>query len=164
ITRRKVLEAALAHQATHDALTGLPNRSFLRSQLQAAIEQGMVLGVLFIDLDGFKEVNDRFGHHVGDELLTAVALRFTSTIGPDGTAFRLGGDEFAIILPGAEASSAERVGRRLEAALRDPLLIEGQALKPLASIGCSLFPQHGTDTTTLMRRADNAMYNAKASE
>jgi len=162
ITRRKVLEDALAHQATHDYLTGLPNRALLRSSLGDRIDRDGQVAVLFIDLDGFKEVNDTFGHHVGDDLLRAVASRFAGALGHVGTIYRLGGDEFAVILPETDEEHAERVASALTASLREPFIIGGHALRAGASIGCAVHPKHGKDASGLMRRADMAMYSAKA--
>jgi diguanylate cyclase (GGDEF)-like protein/PAS domain S-box-containing protein len=165
ISHRKMLEDAIAHQALHDSLTNLPNRAFLRTRLFDAIDEARdtnrSAALLFMDLDGFKDVNDSFGHHVGDELLTKVARRVKDLVGESGTVARQGGDEFAVVLPLATRSKAIAVISALATAFRDPFDLGGTVVRIGASVGCSLFPDHGADPTTLMRRADIAMYVAK---
>lgn len=165
ITQRKLLEDALAHQAMHDSLTDLPNRSFLRNRLRDAIDNARSaeesLALLFLDLDGFKHVNDSFGHSVGDDLLTEVARRMERLLGKSEMVSRLGGDEFAVVLPEARKDEANRFMRRILAAFQAPFEVEEHLLSIRTSIGCSLFPEHGDEPSTLMRRADIAMYTAK---
>ncbi|MCX6023081.1 MAG: diguanylate cyclase, partial [Chloroflexi bacterium] len=166
ITERKQLEAAVEHQAQHDPLTGLGNRSLferrLENELPAAIRDGQMLGVLMLDLDRFKEVNDTFGHRVGDQLLQQVAVRLKMAVRESDSACRLGGDEFAVVLPqigGAEEAAA--VARRAEAELTEPFIVEGLRLSVGVSIGVTVYPNNGSDIETLIRSADAAMYTAK---
>ncbi|HEU0167752.1 MAG TPA: EAL domain-containing protein [Chloroflexota bacterium] len=170
---------ALAHQAMHDALTGLPNRTLLHDRLEQAIYAAArtsgSLALLLMDLDHFKEVNDTFGHHYGDQLLRQVGPRLRSALhGPlslpqgravlreSDTIARLGGDEFAVLLPtSGDAFSAAEAAERIIRALQEPFVVEGQSLEIGASIGIALYPDHGNDAQTLYRRADIAMYTAK---
>jgi len=166
IAQRKLAEDALAHQALHDALTGLPNRVLLHDRLAQAILTAQrangSLALLMMDLDRFKEVNDTFGHHWGDELLRQVAARLQGTLRATDTVARLGGDEFAVVLPSAgDAAEASRAARKLQQALEIPFIVEGQALDARASVGIALCPEHGEDPDTLLRHADVAMYVAK---
>jgi len=154
------------HQAVHDALTGLPNRLHfsivVEEALRRARQDDTRVAVLFIDLDRFKEVNDTLGHQRGDVLLQEMALRLSETIGEEHVA-RLGGDEFGVLLRGLEGvnEAVERAGKIADV-LHRPFVNEGLAIQVSGSIGISIAPDHGTDGTTLMRRADVAMYEAKA--
>ncbi len=166
ITARKAQEEALAHQALHDALTGLPNRSLLQDRLQQAIrlaQRGQThMALLMMDLDRFKDVNDTFGHHTGDLLLREVANRLRSELRGSDTVARLGGDEFAIVLGAVEGElGATLAARKLLKALEPVFTIEGEKLHVGASLGIALFPDHGDDGDVLMRHADVAMYVAK---
>ncbi len=165
VTARVQAEAALRHQARHDALTGLPNRALLHERLIAARgdapDAPRPLALLLLDLDHFKEVNDTVGHEQGDALLRAAAARLRGVVRAGDTVARLGGDEFAVLLPGADAAGAARVAADIRTALDAPVQVEGQALQVGASVGIALGPAHGTDGTTLLRRADVAMYAAK---
>jgi diguanylate cyclase (GGDEF)-like protein len=157
--------AELQHQALYDALTGLPNRTSLQQQLQAGLgrtarDRGK-LALLLLDLDGFKEVNDTFGHLHGDILLREVGRRLTERVGQRGSPARLGGDEFAVLLPGADEAEANAVAGAWLEALARPLQVEGVELFVGCSIGVALAPDHGHDPETLLRRADVAMYAAK---
>jgi len=155
-------------QATHDALTGLPNRSFLQKQLeqetQIAHESNIPAALLLLDLDRFKEVNDTLGHTVGDALLQKISHRLKSYLRPNDLIARLGGDEFAIVLPATDAEGAVHAARTLISALDMPILVEGHAFSIGGSIGIALTPEHGFDVTTLLRCADVAMYVAKRSQ
>ena len=155
-------------QATHDALTGLPNRSFLQRRLeqeaQMAHESNIPAALLLLDLDRFKEVNDTLGHPVGDQLLQKIGHRLQSRLRPNDLIARLGGDEFAIVLPATDAAGAIRAARTLLSALDAPLLVNGHAFSIGGSIGIALTPEHGFDVTTLLRCADVAMYVAKRSQ
>jgi diguanylate cyclase len=156
----------LAYQATHDGLTGLPNRSHLQSELDRRLNGRSTdgpLALLLIDLDRFKEINDAFGHHCGDLLLRALAPRLRDAVGDSGTAARIGGDEFGVLLPRADATSAVRVAEAILAALRQPIVIKGQALDVGASIGIALCPNHANDPIAILQCADIAMYAAKRS-
>jgi diguanylate cyclase (GGDEF)-like protein/PAS domain S-box-containing protein len=159
---------ALRHQAMHDGLTDLPNRMMLFDRLAEALEMargdGRLIALLLMDLDRFKEVNDTFGHHFGDVLLKQVAFRLRNQLHVDDTVARLGGDEFAIVLTSAvDANAVAMTARRILNSLQQPFVVEGQVLEVGASIGIALYPQHGSDARTLMRRADVAMYATKQS-
>ncbi|MDQ2716925.1 MAG: bifunctional diguanylate cyclase/phosphodiesterase [Chloroflexota bacterium] len=155
-------------QATHDALTGLPNRSLLWSRLDQAMllahTDDIPAALLLLDLDRFKEVNDTLGHQVGDVLLQQIGPRLERCLRSTDLVARLGGDEFAIVLPATEAISAVQMAYMLLDALDAPFLIEEHALDIGGSIGVALTPQHGCDATTLLRCADVAMYAAKRSQ
>ncbi|MCX6024084.1 MAG: diguanylate cyclase, partial [Chloroflexi bacterium] len=166
ITERKLAEAELERQALYDALTGLPNRVLLSRRLEEALGQGEGQGaataLLIMDLNGFKDVNDTFGHETGDELLRQVAGRLQRVVRQGETAARLGGDEFAVILPGAAGGEiAILVAQRILAAFEAPFTAEVGALAIGVSIGIALAPEHGSDAPALMRQADIAMYAAK---
>jgi diguanylate cyclase (GGDEF)-like protein/PAS domain S-box-containing protein len=159
---------ALRHQAMHDGLTDLPNRMMLFDRLADALEaarsDGRLIALLLMDLDRFKEVNDTFGHHFGDVLLKQVAFRLRNQLHVDDTVARLGGDEFAIVLTSAlDPNAVAMTARRILNSLQQPFVVEGQVLEVGASIGIALYPQHGSDARTLMRRADVAMYATKQS-
>jgi len=162
--RREALERR--HEALHDALTGLPNRSLFIQRVQetteAVVSAGAVAAVMLMDLDRFKEVNDTLGHHNGDLLLQEVARRLIEVAGPDDTVARLGGDEFAVVLPDlAGADQAKEAAARTVESLARPFVIDDLSLEVGASIGIALAPEHGIDAPTLMQRADVAMYEAK---
>jgi diguanylate cyclase (GGDEF)-like protein/PAS domain S-box-containing protein len=166
VTERKQAEAALAHQALHDSLTGLPNRNLLHDRLEQAILTGRRedrrLALLLIDLDRFKEVNDTFGHHYGDLLLKQVGPRLRGALRESDTVARLGGDEFAVLLPTCtDVEAAQLAATKLLEALQEPFVVEGQSLSISGSMGIVLYPDHGEDVQTVMRRADVAMYAAK---
>ncbi len=166
VSARIEAEARLQHLATHDALTGLPNRLLLTERLQQAIAKARRLNervsVLFIDLDGFKYVNDTLGHRIGDELLREVGQRLHHALREADFLARLGGDEFMIVLElkgGGEDAGV--VAEKLVALLREPITIVNHELQVSASIGISLFPNDGEDPETLLKNADVAMYRAK---
>ncbi|HET7487597.1 MAG TPA: EAL domain-containing protein [Acidimicrobiales bacterium] len=152
------------HQALHDSLTGLPNRTLFHQRVQRAVasEEGRV-AVMLIDLNRFKEVNDTLGHHNGDLLLQDFSRRVRHCVRPTDTVARLGGDEFAIVIPRVAGNDgAERVAARVLRALEQPFFLHDLALDVDAAIGIALHPDHGTDAATLLQRADVAMYSAKA--
>jgi len=165
ITLRKRAETALEHQALHDSLTDLPNRVLLHDRLQQAIRaaerNNASVALLIMDLDRFKEVNDTFGHHIGDLLLEQLGERLGSVLRTSDTIARLGGDEFAVLLPTATVDDARQIADRLLQMLVEPFALGGLQLEIDASIGIALAPDHGTDADTLLRRADVAMYVAK---
>jgi diguanylate cyclase (GGDEF)-like protein/PAS domain S-box-containing protein len=166
VTIAKHEVTSLRHQAMHDALTGLPNRTLLFDALERAIErarsESTAVTLMLMDLDRFKEVNDTFGHHFGDALLRQVAFRLHNQLRNDDVVARLGGDEFAIVLTRTtDVQAAAIMGRRILNALEQPFVIESQVLEVGASIGIALYPAHGTDARTLLRNADVAMYSAK---
>jgi diguanylate cyclase (GGDEF)-like protein len=155
------LQAELAYRALHDPLTGLANRAKFQQRLEYASRVGeRGVGVLWIDLDHFKEVNDIFGHAVGDEMLVAVADRLRDVVRERDDVARMGGDEFAIVLPNVIESEAQMVGERVLTVLTDR---DSFRLQVRASVGVSWQPPGAEDWTTLLRHADQAMYRAKAS-
>ncbi len=158
---------AMRHLAQHDGLTGLPNRALFEDRLGQAMSQARrgsaSIALLFVDLDGFKGVNDSCGHHTGDLLLTAVALRVASCVRDADTAGRIGGDEFVILLGAIELErDALVVAEKLRAALAMPFELDGSTQQISASIGVALYPQHGDSEHALALAADAAMYRAKA--
>ena len=165
ITLRKRAESALEHQALHDALTDLPNRVLLHDRLQQAIRAAersrSTVALLVMDLDRFKEVNDTFGHHTGDQLLQQLGQRLGGALRGSDTIARLGGDEFAVLLPTATVEDARHIADRLLQVLEEPFSLGGLQLEIDASIGIALSPDHALDAETLLRRADVAMYVAK---
>jgi len=163
ITARKFAEERIQHMAEHDALTGLPNRSLLLDRLERALaaaqREARLVALLFIDLDGFKPVNDEYGHEVGDALLKAVAVRLGETLRHADTAARIGGDEFVALLPAITAAAdALHIAGKLRAALSAPFDIGGRRIGISASFGVALYPQDGDTPAELMRKADAAMY------
>jgi diguanylate cyclase (GGDEF)-like protein len=155
------------HQALHDALTNLPNRLHfsivVEDALRKAQEREGRIAVLLVDLDRFKEINDTLGHQRGDVLLQEMALRLSDAVGVDEHIARLGGDEFGIMLRDISGvGDAVEWARKIGQALHRPFLNEGLAIQVSGSIGIALAPDHGTDGTTLLRRADVAMYEAKS--
>jgi diguanylate cyclase (GGDEF)-like protein len=157
------LKEALDYQASHDQLTGLPNRALFTKRVAEVLSSGADTGrpsVLFLDLDDFKLVNDSYGHQAGDQLLQAVAERITSCIRPLDVPARLGGDEFAVLALGAREEDAERIAQRLVDKLRAAYYVEGQTLVVPASVGLA-FGNPGGSATELLRNADVAMYAAK---
>ena len=155
-----------AHQATHDELTGLPNRKLLVLRTEQALAEAAVhgrqAGLLLLDLDRFKEVNDTLGHAVGDRLLRVVAHRLVHSVRPGDVVARLGGDEFAVLLPTVrDGAAAREVAARLRAALGEPVSMDAMSLAIDASVGIALHPDHAPDFELLLQRADVAMYLAK---
>jgi len=166
VTERKETEQRARFMAHHDPLTGLPNRAILEDRLQVAVAQahreGTAFALLFVDLDGFKPVNDRLGHRVGDALLQAVAARMRSTLRASDTVARVGGDEFVALVRGPEsAARARTVAAKLLDAVRQPVDAAGETVSVTASVGVALFPKHGGAVVPLMEAADAAMYAAK---
>jgi diguanylate cyclase (GGDEF)-like protein len=165
---KREAEAKLQHMALVDELTGLPNRRLLSDRLsqslRAAARDGRMLALLYIDLDGFKPVNDSLGHRIGDLLLKQVAERLQTRARGSDTLARIGGDEFTLILSRIHSKAdAEKVAASLLEALTSPFQIDGQGIRIGASIGISLFPEHGRDGDELLQQADFAMYAAKRS-
>ncbi|MGY1845752.1 bifunctional diguanylate cyclase/phosphodiesterase [Blastococcus sp. SYSU DS1021] len=155
--------AQLATEAHHDPLTGLANRRKFIETVETTVygDRDRRCALLMIDLDRFKEINDSFGHSVGDDLLCLVGPRLERTLGPADLLARMGGDEFAVLLPDADAARAREVAEDLGAALRDAFVLDGTSLHVDASIGIALCPDHGRNRSLLLARADTAMYAAK---
>jgi diguanylate cyclase (GGDEF)-like protein/PAS domain S-box-containing protein len=165
ITKRKEAEDHTRHVAFHDTLTDLPNRALFIDRADAALslarrESGQV-GVILLDVDRFKNVNDSLGHDAGDELIKRSADRLREALRGSDTVARLGGDEFAILLPGLKSDETVRVARKVLEAMRQPFLVAGRELRVSASLGLAIGPQDGEDVQTLLKSADTAMYRAK---
>ncbi|WP_458414910.1 diguanylate cyclase domain-containing protein [Schinkia sp. CFF1] len=166
MTEKKRTEDKIKYRAYHDKLTGLYNRSYLDKAIGKALlhakSENRIVALLFIDLDGFKEVNDTYGHDIGDFLLKIVANRLKKYAGDDDTVARLGGDEFVILLQEIKKpSEAGMVAHNIIAEINMPIVINNYELSVGASIGISLFPHNGIDNVTLTKHADLAMYKAK---
>ncbi len=171
IERRELLEASqarLRHEATHDSLTGLPNRAAFSEMLAVKLDlaratPGVIYAVLFVDLDEFKSINDSLGHVAGDHMLNAVAEIMRGTIGPSDFVARLGGDEFAILVDARKsAAEIERVALAIHSALLTPIAIDSQLVYNTASIGIATIGLHDTSIEDVLRHADTAMYHAKS--
>ncbi|MDO8680175.1 MAG: diguanylate cyclase [Acidobacteriota bacterium] len=176
---RNMLEVRLLHDAARDhgktleslaltdPLTGLANRRLLVDRMSMALVHARrnksVMAVLYLDLDGFKEINDRLGHGAGDTLLKMVAGRLEATVREEDTVARLGGDEFVIVLRLSGAADAAQVALKVIEAVSQPYVVEGQAVGITMSAGVGLYPVHGEDAETLMKSADLALYEAKRS-
>ncbi len=167
VTSRRDAEHQLQHMAQHDALTSLPNRNMLQEQLKACMgiaeRHGHHMAMMFLDVDRFKKINDSLGHHVGDSVLAEIARRLRTGMRTSDIVARLGGDEFVILLPQITAvEDGERVAQKVLDLFADPLRVGTHELRVTPSIGLAIYPEHGTDTITLMRHADLAMYQAKS--
>ncbi|HWI66537.1 MAG TPA: EAL domain-containing protein [Symbiobacteriaceae bacterium] len=167
VTERHLLEERLTHQAYHDALTGLANRvlfhDYLSRTLEVQRQAGRPVAILFLDLDGFKTVNDSLGHQAGDQLLLEVARKLRRSVGSMSESIaRLGGDEFAVLLSDAGPAEAQEMAGQVLAALAAPSVLDGREVFIEASIGVAVSPQSAESADDLMRDADAAMYSAKA--
>jgi diguanylate cyclase (GGDEF)-like protein/PAS domain S-box-containing protein len=165
ITEQRQVEEALAHRAFHDPLTGLANRRLFMDHLRLAVHSlgrtGGEVAVLFVDVDRFKSINDRWGHRAGDDALRQIAQRLQASVRIPDTAARLGGDEFALVCPVADRTGAARIAERLHQALNEPLNLEGKRLAVGTSMGVATTDTATTDPGELLARADQAMYRAK---
>jgi diguanylate cyclase (GGDEF)-like protein/PAS domain S-box-containing protein len=166
ISERESYEAQLQRLAHYDPLTGLPNRALLyerlRQALPAASRGGRELAVMFLDLDGFKQVNDRHGHEIGDQVLRALSARMAQSLRASDTVARLGGDEFIVLAPGQRSyDDARALAGKLLETIAQPLDVGGNSLTVTASIGITLYPSDEADLESLLRHADHAMYAAK---
>ncbi|MEH2093621.1 CHASE2 domain-containing protein [Nostoc sp.] len=162
----KLKEDHLRYLAYHDPLTGLSNRKFFAEQLYESLSwaqhNNLLLGLLFIDLDGFKQVNDTLGHETGDRLLMTIAERLSNSLRASDTVSRLGGDEFTIILRAIpNVQIAAKVAEKILSSITKPIVLDGYAIRISASIGISVYPYNSQDSETLMKQADAAMYRAK---
>lgn len=167
VARSLSVSERLSHEARHDHLTGLANTALLTERIDQvfslAHRHNTLAALLFIDLDDFKAINDRYGHDYGDQVLKAVARRLGASVRASDTVCRRGGDEFLVLLSEVEsAEDAAQVAEKILASISGTGLVDGHALKLRASIGISLFPDHGAGMDELVRRADFAMYQAKA--
>ena len=166
ISEQKARTAALEYQTLHDVLTSLPNRTLLNDRLHQVIlagsRQGKSAALLILDVDGFKEVNDTYGHHIGDQLLQRIALRLEGLLRGSDTVARLGGDEFAILPAiGMGGENGAKTAEKILQVLEQPFIIDDRNIRIAASIGIAVYPLDGHDAPTLMRHADAAMYMAK---
>jgi diguanylate cyclase (GGDEF)-like protein/PAS domain S-box-containing protein len=169
ISERKALEDELERRASHDPLTGLPNRPAFVDRLGQALRRARrrknsrnKVGVLFMDLDGFKTINDSLGHEAGDRFLVTVAERLKNRLRPEDTLARFGGDEFAVLLEDtANVTEAIRVAQRIAESLQEPLAVNGHQVSVSTSVGIALSSEHTDDPEGMLRRADAAMYRAK---
>ena len=166
ITERKHAERELSHQAQHDQLTGLPNRRFFETRLEHCVEAGRLtesgVAVLYFDLDGFKLINDTYGHSLGDMLLQQCVRRIKGCVRQTDILARMGGDEFTLIATGVDNRAVAReIAEKVLACLSESFVVDGHELLVTASLGTSLFPSDATDGNTLLRHADAAMYEAK---
>ena len=165
--RSAQLVQRLRDEATHDSLTGLPNRALFHERLTAALDdraRGESFAVLLMDLDGFKDVNDTLGHESGDEVLVQVSRRLAAAVPPGVTVARLGGDEFALLVPSGQGADGAAVAAQVHAALRELVPVGEVELEVRASLGIAVCPDHGDDSSVLMRHADVAMYAAKGAQ
>jgi diguanylate cyclase (GGDEF)-like protein len=167
IREREQLQSELEYRATHDALTGLPNRAEAERLLESVLEDtragsGGLVGTLFVDLDHFKTVNDTYGHHAGDHVLQVAAARMRAEASPAGTVCRLGGDEFVVILGGTGLEDLMLIGEHLVEELAEAITYQGVDLRIGASIGAALSGDPGQSAEELLARADRAAYRAKA--
>lgn len=166
ITQRELAYQHDRYLARHDILTGLPNRAMLHEIVQKTISSAsrsqQLIAIMFVDLDGFKPVNDQYGHAVGDQLLTAVAERLRGAVRQSDTVARVGGDEFVTVATGIESrEGASALARKLIDSLAAPFVVRGKRLVIGASVGIAMFPSDGADGDTLINNADLAMYRAK---
>jgi diguanylate cyclase (GGDEF)-like protein len=167
LEERYALQEALLHQAFHDKLTGLPNRALLFDRLQHAFMEAMrhqqALALLFVDLDDFKSVNDRFGHAIGDQLLVDVAKRMLLVVRQEDTVARLGGDEFTVLIKNPlSVDAAIGAANRILEKVSEPYQMSGVSLNISASIGVTMSYPKGDQPEDLLREADQAMYQAKS--
>lgn len=162
----KLKEDHLRYLAYHDPLTGLSNRKFFAEQLYESLHwaqhNNLLLGLLFIDLDGFKQVNDTLGHETGDRLLMTIARQLSNSLRASDIVSRLGGDEFTVILRAIpNVQTAAKIAAKILANISKPIVLDGYAIRVSASIGISIYPYNSQDSETLMKQADAAMYRAK---
>jgi diguanylate cyclase (GGDEF)-like protein len=166
LTKHTAAERAIAYLATHDPLTGLPNRRLLEDRLRHALtsanRRSGTIAVLFLDIDYFKRVNDSYGHRIGDAVLRAVAQRLQTVLRDNDTVARAGGDEFVVVLEDlSDPTEATRIAERARVAVQHPLVVESYEIEMTVSIGVSLNVRPNETAETLLRNSDDAMYAAK---
>lgn len=166
ITARKQMEARLERMARHDPLTDLPNRSLFLDRLQTGLtrarRENTLLSLLFIDIDGFKEVNDRYSHTMGDKLLRMIASRLTSSVRESDSVARQGGDEFLVLLNSINvAEDSYKVAEKIRSEIETPYFLDGFEFHVTASIGIAHYPEHANEVLALIQHADHAMYQSK---
>lgn len=166
VTEQRADAARVAFLAHHDQLTGLPNRILLADRLRVALAQASrnktMCGLMFLDLDKFKLINDTLGHSIGDELLIEVSRRLKISVRDSDTVARLGGDEFVVVLPALKsATDAETVAKKILASVGSPYELDGKPVRTSPSIGIALYPQNAADGDELLKNADAAMYETK---
>jgi diguanylate cyclase (GGDEF)-like protein len=159
-------QQALHHLAYHDNLTGLANRALMDDRIEQAIERARrnlsMVAVLLVDLDRFKPINDSYGHAIGDEVLKSIAGRLKECVRSSDTVARIGGDEFVVVLDTLRSTDhADRVAESIAASLSRPFSVPGNQIVISASVGLALYPVHGPDAQSLIKKADQAMYQAK---
>ncbi len=162
ISQEEADRQRIEHMALHDVLTGLPNRASFNNYFSAKISAKKPFSIMFIDIDGFKPINDQFGHDTGDQVLIHIAERLSKVIAESGFVARLGGDEFVVILSRAKTKDEiESVAKDILSELGSPMQCDGNTCRVGASIGAAIYPQHGQNEESLLNAADNAMYEAK---
>ena len=166
ITERKKLELELERYANYDKLTGLPNRRLFFERLERRVleceRDNKKFALLFIDLDGFKDINDSHGHKIGDEVLTIVGTRLLDSVRRSDTVARMGGDEYTVIIRNVENGKVvDMLVEKIHSVIKVPIIIDSISCSVDASIGMAIFPENGKDSETLLRNADSAMYNLK---
>ncbi|MCK9473199.1 EAL domain-containing protein [Sulfurimonas sp.] len=166
ITTLKEADKKIYYHANYDSLTALPNRSYFKKQLKGILQKssqnGSKIALLFIDLDKFKEVNDTYGHDIGDKMLVTIAKRLLNSVRKDDIVARIGGDEFVLIAKDIKnIEIVEQLALKLQKKIRQPLEIDAHIFNVTLSIGISIYPQHGTTSQELLKNADVAMYEVK---
>ncbi len=168
ITERKQTENQIRHLATHDPLTNLPNRIMFQEMLENAISfskrNRQKLAVFFLDVNSFKSINDTYGHYIGDQLLVAIANRLKNNLREYDTVSRISGDEFTLVTEQLnKVEDALKLAEKIYKMLQGEYLLQNEKVNISVSVGGSIFPEHGSDFETLIRKADAAMYQAKKS-
>ncbi|PNV84476.1 MAG: hypothetical protein C0627_00790 [Sulfurimonas sp.] len=166
VTTLKEADKKIYYHANYDSLTTLPNRSYFKKQLKSILQEssqnGSKIALFFIDVDKFKEVNDTYGHDVGDKMLVTIAKRLLNSVRKDDIVARIGGDEFVLIAKDIKNTEIiERLALKLQKRIREPLEIDTHIFNVTLSIGIAIYPQHGTTSQDLLKNADIAMYEVK---